>query len=209
MLQILLPHDCQICLHCRSSEITVPTFSVLLLPFVSVSQPSFIYQGMPAFSIESLVTGSVHIEDKKDHPTSNRALHSSHDRCFNFNRDRHTLRAYPRPLEDDKLDTETKWVPNNNSTKSGIHNTARDSLPPTYPDPLAAIQLQSLVPMPMPISMGNAPTRCKNISVRRLLPFIMPQNPRDGGFCHAYALLLEKSQVSQKAFFFFLDDFDR
>ena len=163
---------------------------------------------MPALSFDSLIRGSVYSEDKKDRPTSSKPSYSNHDRYPSSNGERKTPHAHSQSHGDTKLEREKRWIQNSNSTKPTADITVPDSPPPAYSESSHA----PLLPQ-RPTSISRSPQAPSVQAIRTLpriqLPIVIPQNPRDGGFCRAYAPLLEECQVSKTAFFYFLDDFDR
>lgn len=163
---------------------------------------------MPTLSIESLIKGSVYHEEKKDRQTSSRPSYSSRDRYSSSNGDRKSSHTHSHSHGDDKISREKQWLQNSNSTKAAVDVAAPDSPPPAYSE-----TLQAPLPTPRSTSISRSPRApsVQPISTlpRLQLPVIVPQNPRDGGFCRAYAPLLEECKVTQTAFFYFLDDFDR
>ena len=156
---------------------------------------------MPGLTVESLIRGSVYKQDKRNRIVSSRSSYSNNPY---LNGDRNE-----KPSNgDDKVLREKQWVQNHNSNQPTDHITAyseTDSPPPAYTETAKAFLP---APRPKPISR-SPPVQPINNSPRLRFPVIIPQNPREGGFCRAYAPLLEECNVTESAFFYFLDDFDR
>jgi hypothetical protein len=162
---------------------------------------------MPALSLESLIRGSVYNEDKRNRVTSSRPSYSSHDRYCSSNGDRKISHTHSHPNGVKNSSREKQCVQNSNSTKSAVE-TAPDSPPPAYS---ATAKATPLTQKSRSVSRSTQRPSVLSISTlpRLQLPVIIPQNPRDGGFCRAYTPLLEECQVSETALFYFLDDLDR
>ena len=164
---------------------------------------SFLKLSMPGLSVESLLRGSVSIQDKRGRGTRSRPSYSNSPYSGQKKHQRSTYGA-------EKLSTEKQWVQNHNSSQPAASFTANqeiDSPPPAYTE-TAKVSLPT--PTPRPISRLSAPqVQPINTLPRLQYPVIIPQNPREGGFCRVYAPLLKECNVSESAFFYFLDDFDR
>jgi hypothetical protein len=156
---------------------------------------------MPGISVESLIRGSVYKQHKGDHIASRRSSYSNNPY---LNGDRNGKTSYG----DDKAPKEIQWVQNHSSNQPTVDITAyseTDSPPPAYTETAKAP-----LPKPRPKSISRSPpVQPINTFPRLQFPVIIPQNPREGGFCRAYAPLLEECNVTESAFFYFLDDFDR
>lgn len=172
-----------VCFHCFRSSF--------------VSRPS-----MPGLSVESLIRGSVSKPDRRDQVTSSRPSYSNSP---------YSNGARQSSYGDDKLSREKQWVQNSNSIEPTEPET--NSPPPAYSETAKASLPTTLRPTPRPRSISRSPQapplQAVNTSPRLKFPIIIPQNPREGGFCRAYAPLLEECSVNEAAFFYFLDDFDR
>lgn len=162
-------------------------------------------------SIESLIRGSVRKEDKRGRVASSstsRPSYSSNSRYSNANGDWKSSHTHSYSHGDDKLSREKQWVQNSNSAKPTVPVITAE---PDEPPPAYSETTQTSLPSSRSISRSPQPPSVPPINTlpRLQLPVIIPQNPRDGGFCRAYAPLLEECKVSEQAFFYFLDDFDR
>jgi hypothetical protein len=200
-----------LCSLSRYHEFLLAFYAALSVFASIISHLSLVFRtSMPTLSLDSLIKGSVYHEDKKDRETSSRPSYSSRDRYASSNGDRKSSHGHSHSHGDDRLVREKQWLQNSNSTKSAVDITTSASPPPAYSE---IMQAPLPTPTPRPTSISKSPRTPSVPPVRTLprlqVPVIIPQNPRDGGFCRAYAPLLEECKVTKTAFFYFLDDFDR
>jgi hypothetical protein len=154
---------------------------------------------MPGLSLDSLIRGSVRSEDKRDRGSSKK---SSSGKVSSSNGERNRKSSYgdaKAPRDKDRVrDSYSKQRSNSTIIEA-------DSPPPAYtesPLPTSRTKPTSRSTHPLPVQPIDTLPRLR-------YPVIIPQNPRDGGFCRGYAPLLADCNVPESSFFYFLDDFDR
>ena len=194
----------------QSSDITslLVFFKTFYTSIPSFSHPifhSFSKASMPGVTIDAFSRGNLQTEDRRDRLglASSRPSYRSNDRYTSINGDRKRPHPHSCSEGDDKLSRENRWLQNSDSAQQSAA-TYPDESPPAYHE---AIKVTA--PSSSPRTIPSPPLQSISTSPRLQLPVIIPQNPRDGGFCRAYAPLLEECKVSQRVFFYFLDDFDR
>lgn len=148
------------------------------------------------------IRGNAQIEDRRDCLASSRPSYSSHHRYLNINEDRKISQPHSHSDGGDKLAGENQWLQNSNSAKSEA--TDPDEPPPAYHEAVKVAASSS-----RPKFSPGLSVRPINVLPRLQLPVIIPQNPREGGFCRAYTPLLGECKVSETAFSYFLDEVDR